>query len=124
LKDGVVFSKMTPSLIRILAAVDAFAQAFVVDVVVTSAYRNDTGGHGRGEAVDLRVADWPDDLVAAAHKFLRVRLGEDFTVLYEVTKLPTAAPLREIAFVNPKATATHLHLQLRRDLAGAWPPHV
>jgi hypothetical protein len=47
-------------------------------------------------------------------------LGPLFTVLYETPATPSDAKLGEFAYVNPKATGPHLHLQLKKGTV--YPP--
>jgi hypothetical protein len=119
---GIGLTGLQPAGLRILAVLDALAATYARDVVVTSAMRGDAGGHGRGEAIDVSVQGWPAWQILAAYQFLRVRLGTDFTVLYEVPSRSTGE-LAEIEYVSSSATAPHFHLQLKKGF-GPWPPHT
>jgi hypothetical protein len=56
--------------------------------------------------------------IVSVYNHLQEQLGPDFTVLYEVKVKPNGV-LSGIAYVNPDATAEHLHLQIRKGLV--WP---
>jgi len=121
LKAGAGFPVLAPAGIRILAALDQTAQQFGLVLLVTSGSepmgRDPADPHPLGEAVDVSVQGLtPDDIRELRNEFM-VRLGSAFTVLYET---PHPSPeLASIAYVNPKATGDHFHLQRRKGTT--WP---
>lgn len=121
LKDGVVLAPLTPALIRLLAVIDQGARLLGRDLTVTCGREAHppSDPHTLGAAIDLRAKDLPDGPAMALLQFLRAQLGAEFTVLYETpTKLTSA--LAPYAYVNPSATAVHVHMQVRKGF-GPWP---
>lgn len=119
--DRIRLSGLQPAGLRILAALDRLARSFNTDVELTSVVRSDSGGHGRGEAVDVSVRAFSDVEIASAWHWLRRELGDDFTVLYEVPTAPAGEILAPIAYVSKSATGPHFHIQLKKGF-GPWPP--
>mgnify|MGYP007100068665 CR=1 FL=1 len=107
--------------IRILAAVDSAAQLLKRDLTVTCGVEGHppTDPHTQGAALDLRTKDFLECTVLALVAALKKTLGPDFTVLYEVPSKPLGV-LASIAYVNPDATAPHVHVQLKRGF-GPYP---
>lgn len=121
-RPSVTFHRIAPAGFRILGALDAVTQVCYTDLEITSG--TDSHGlqdpHASGEAYDVSVKGLPDTTVLAIHAFLTARLGPLFTVLYEVPTAPADPALRDIAYVNPKATGPHLHIQRKKGTA--FPP--
>ncbi len=122
-KDGVKLDPMTPALARILAALDIAARWRGHDLTVTCGREGHplTDPHTRGQAIDVRVLDLSPDDVLKLFQYLRALLGDLFTILYEVPATPVNGGLKNIATVNPKATAAHFHVQVSKHV-GAYPP--
>lgn len=90
-------------------------------LVITAGTNGHTSGrHPAGEALDVSVAGLTPQQVVRLYRLLQRALGKRFTVLYEVRTRPTDQVLRTIAWINPKATAPHLHLQVKKGTA--FPP--
>lgn len=119
-KDSVDFAVIAPGGFRILAALDAATTLLGRDLVITAGTDShpQPSAHNRGEAYDVRVSDMPEGTILALLDFLRLRLGANFTVLYEAPTRPTGLLANQTS-VNPAATAPHLHLQVRKGVA--WP---
>lgn len=116
-KDGVRMDPMTPTLARLVCALDEAARMKGIDLTVTCGRDSHNLGdpHTRGTAVDVRTANFPTTaLLLATFRYLTSILGDLFTVLYEVPVRPTDEALRLICYVNPGATAAHFHIQSRR----------
>jgi hypothetical protein len=100
------------------------AQALGLVLTVTSGsegtWRLPTDPHRTGEAVDLSVAGLTDEEIRDVYGELRSRLGDAFTVLFEVREIQS--DLRDIAFHNPKATGPHIHCQRKKGTV--WPSLV
>jgi len=127
-KPGAAVARLAPAGIRILGAIDAAAHASGVVITITSGSedrgRAPSDPHMTGEAFDISVAGFTAQQVVAIYRYLRQFLNAAFTVLYEVPALPTATTiegdlLRGIAYVNPSATAPHIHIQRRKGTT--WP---
>lgn len=120
IKDGVRIDPLTPALARLIAVVDDCARTLGRSLTITCGREGHPADdpHSRGAALDLRSSGLPDAILLTLHQQLRDRLGSAFTVLYEVKTKP-AGVLGSIAYVNPDATAAHLHLQVRKGTE--WP---
>lgn len=105
----------SPAQCRMINACDTEANATAQDVIVTCAEE----GHGPNDphtlkkAFDIRTKDRSAIQVASMLSSLRLDLGSKFTVIYECPQMPTDSILRTIATVNPKATAPHIHMQVK-----------
>ena len=121
-KAGCTLDPIAPGGIRILAAVDEAAMAVGVCLTLTAGTNGHTSGrHPLGEALDLSVAGLSRDQIVGLYRYLKDRLGAAFTVLYETPTAPTPHDaLRDIATVNPLATAPHLHCQVAKGTT--FPP--
>lgn len=121
LKAGAGFPVLAPAGIRILSTIDQTAQQFGIVLTVTSGSepmgRAPTDPHPLGEAVDVSVQGLTTDEIRDLHAEFTMRLGSAFTVLYE-TPRPSAG-LADLAYVNPKATGEHFHLQRKKGTT--WP---
>lgn len=121
-KPGAEPKFIAPAGACILNALSKAAVAYGTDLEITCS----TGGHApddphtSGEAYDVSVNGVPSTDVIRRMGFLRGNLGELFTVLYETPHAPPCAELRSIAFVNPDATAPHLHVQRKKGTV--YPP--
>lgn len=130
-KSGVLFDVRTPhgaihaappAQRRMLSVCEQATEVLRKDLTITCGTDSHgvTDPHSRGTALDLRTRDLTQGQILALHKFLKDELGADFTVLYEVPEKPVGV-LGAIAYVNPKATASHIHVQVRKGYPGAWP---
>lgn len=124
LKTGVSFPVLAPAGVRILAAVDAVSRQLATDLTITSGGeargRKPTDPHSTGEAVDLSVSGLTPGQIVKLKAALEQQLGPAFTVLYETPSAPLDTALAAVAYINPDATATHVHVQRKR--ATVWPP--
>lgn len=115
---------LRPAGVRILAAIDAAAVTCGLSLTVTSAVdgqRAATDPHITGEAIDLRTIDLSEQDTLRIYWALRVKLGDAFTVLYEVPQSVPSLTLRQIEYVNPKATGPHFHIQRKKGTT--FPPY-
>ena len=121
LKAGVTLDGLSPAGIRILAACDGMAQTLKRDLTVTCGREGHqaTDPHTLGSALDLSIKDMPEATVIAFVTGLRKALGPDFTVLAEFPAKPLGV-LAAFTYVNPAATAPHVHAQLVRGF-GPYP---
>lgn len=112
---NVTFERIAPGGFRILAALDDATQTIGQDLTITAGTNDHaTGRHPLGEAFDIRSKDLDVATILRVYDVLHVRLGPLFTVLYETPTVPSDARLRPIATVNPKASAEHFHVQVKR----------
>ena len=120
-KDGVVLHPLTPALIRLLAVTDQAVRVLGRDLTVTCGREGHsvTDPHTRGEAIDIRTRDLPEGTIFTLVNWLRTALGPAWTVLYEVKEKPNGV-LASMAYVNPDASAAHVHIQPRKNTS--WPP--
>lgn len=118
MKSGVSLDGLAPAGARILSAIAEAAAVVGVDLTIT----NGTEGHGptdphtTGEAIDVRTAGLPTDVLVGLVLEVQQRLGTAFTVLYEVPS-PSAVPdprLLTVYYLNPGASASHLHIQRKK----------
>ena len=121
-KPGVRFDIIAPAGFRILAAIDALTQKLGRDVLITCGTDSHTlpDPHCKGEAYDVGVFGWSATEIESALRHMRLALGDPFTVLYEVPVRPSDPTLRPLAYVNPKATGNHFHIQ--RKMNTEYPP--
>ncbi|MCR4301781.1 MAG: hypothetical protein NUV51_09240, partial [Sulfuricaulis sp.] len=122
--DSVRFDPLTPCQALFLSILVQAAQVIRSSLVITSG-REGHGAddpHSRGEALDVRVAGLTRSQLLKLLEILKVTLAiqGDFTVLYEVRAVPTDPEVAAVAYVNPHATAPHIHLQPRKGTR--WPP--
>lgn len=119
--QSVKFDRIAPAGFKILAVLQNSTYVFDRDLVITCATEGHpaSDAHALGEAYDVRAANLPEATVLSLHKYLSTNLGPRFTVLYEVPAKP-AGVLGGIAYVNPKATAAHFHIQRRKGTT--YPP--
>lgn len=123
-KPGCRFDGLAPGGIRILGALDTVARAVGLDLVISCGTEGHAPGdpHTLGDAVDVSVHALNVDQVIVVRTQLLALLGPHFTVLYERPDHPTEPRLAAIAYVNPAATAPHLHIQVKRG--ETYPPSV
>ena len=126
LKQGVRLDGLQPAGARIFATVDNCARSLNLDQLVTCG--TDSHGpsdpHTRGVALDIGVKRFTPSVTVKVYAYLSAALGSLFTVLYETPELPLDPDLQAIATVNPKASAPHVHIQLKKGISD-WPPvHV
>ena len=110
----------TPATARLIGTLDRIAQELDIDLVVTSAAepmgRLPTDPHPRGQAIDIRTKDMPDDTILAVYSRAKALLGPLWTVLFEG---PTPHPnmkLAAVQYVHTKATGFHFHWQIKKGL--------
>ena len=122
-KPSVVLTGLQPAGVRILAAIDNCARVLQVDQTITSGMEGhgSTDPHTRGQALDVRAKDFTATVALRVYAYLLHSLGPQFTVLYECPEVPINPDLASIASVNPKASAVHFHIQLKRGTS-LWPP--
>lgn len=113
-----------PAGFRILSALDQLAASLPRDIDITSGDEGDdwraaTDPHQTREAYDISIKTWSEAQIVLAYRFLARTLGAKFTVLFEVPPGLVAGlsqPLKDIAYVNAKATGIHFHCQRRKGL--------
>jgi len=106
-KSSVRFINLTPVLAYILSAVLEADKYFPEDMVITSvndSKHSEGSAHYRDEAIDLRCNDRPYEVDMALCRFLELKLGPKFLVLYESKGTPNE----------------HIHVQLRKGQK--WSP--
>lgn len=116
------FARIAPAGFRILAALDGAAQQCQVDLEITCGTDSHAAPdpHVTGEAYDVSVQTLTPAQIGAVHAYLQGRLGGGFTVLYERPDHPVDPRLNAIAYVNPKATGPHMHIQRKKGTV--FPP--
>lgn len=123
-KLGTEFAVIAPGGFRILAALDGLSKVLGQDLIITAGTNDHTAPdpHALGEAIDISVRDLAPPQIARAKTYLEQALGTDrFTVLYEVPDQSHLDPaIAMIAYVNPHATAPHIHIQVRKGTT--YPP--
>ena len=121
-KPGVRFDVIAPAGFRILSAIDALAVKLGRDITLTCGtdFHQMPDPHCTGEAYDFGITGWSAQEIELAVRFLRLTLGDAFTVLYEVPRLPMDPTLRPLAYVNANATGPHFHIQRKKGTT--WPP--
>lgn len=114
----------TPSLARILWALQSVADEWAQDITVScGAERHDqTDPHTTGEAVDISVAGMDAFEIVTLYRNLSRALGAAF---YCQIEAPTASgikdqPLLDLLVVNARASAMHLHVQRKKNTV--YPP--
>lgn len=120
-KKGVVLHPITPALIRLIGVTDQAVRLLGRDLTITCGREGHAIGdpHTRGEAIDIRTRDLPEGTILTLFNWLKATLGSAWTVLYEVPERPHGV-LASICYVNPSASAQHIHVQPRRGTS--WPP--
>jgi len=115
-KPGVRFAVIAPAGFRILSAIVQTTQRLQMDLEITSGTDSHAppDPHASGEAVDVSVRHLTYSQIASVVATLRGILGPLFTVLYETPTAPTDSAVHAIAYVNPRATSDHLHIQKRK----------
>lgn len=124
-KPGAGIETIAPAGIRILAAIDQCARFLEIVVTITSGSeargRSALDPHMTGEAFDISVHGFSYAVMRAMVRNMKSTLGAAFTVLLEGPPMSVTPPeLKDILYVNPKATALHIHIQ--RKKATTWPP--
>lgn len=130
-KPGVTTDKLAPAGKVILAALEAESAlcqtlpgAYDVLVTCTTGEHPPADPHSKGGAMDVSVFNMPPQAVWARKQRLQMRLGAEFTVLYESPVDPPEGSIwHGNAYVNRGATAVHLHIQLKLGLnVTTWNP--
>lgn len=101
---------------RMIGGLDSVGRTMGLDLTVTCAeegHRPDDP-HTKKKAFDLRVKDLPPGVQLTLYRSLVTAMGGQFTTLYECPELPSDPLLQQIAYINPEATAPHIHLQVKR----------
>lgn len=121
-KPGVTFAPIAPAGFHILSALDTVAQLVHRDLEITSGSDSHPPDdvHALGEAYDISVQGFDAPTIAMIRAGLQQQLGDAFTVLYETPVKPSDVRLQVIAYLNPHATAPHLHVQRRNGTV--YPP--
>ena len=117
---SVVMTPRTPALDLLLSVLQQGAELLKRDLTVTCG-REGHGPddpHSKVQALDVRSRDLAEGQIVALYEFLRKTLGPKWTVLYEVPAKPKGF-LAGIAYVNPKASAQHFHIQPVKGTS--WP---
>jgi hypothetical protein len=121
-KPGVRFDVITAAGLRLLAAIVQAAVDARVDLTISCG--SDAHGpddpHTHGDAYDVSVRDLTVDQILDLRHSLQSSLRDGFTVLYETPTPPADPRLAVIAYENPRATAPHVHVQLRNGWT--YPP--
>jgi hypothetical protein len=125
LKPGATCKRPAPAGFRLLREIDTAAEALGIPLLITSGDeprgRKSTDPHMTGEAYDLSVRGLPPDQIVQLYRLLQGLLRVDqFTVLFECATAPSEPELVSIAYLNPKATGRHLHLQRKKGTV--WAP--
>lgn len=103
----------------IASALVLAAKATGLAITITSGSENcgrlPTDPHMTGEAVDLGLGAYVVSDILALKAALELAFSQltdaPFTVLYERPNAPLDARLAQIAYINPKATGPHIHIQ-------------
>ena len=121
-KSSVVLDPMTPTLARLLCAVDMTARMMGVDLTVSCGREGHgpTDPHTLGAALDISVFNLTPDLIVRSLNYMQAGLGELFYMQYEVPGTPVNGALKNIAVINPQATAPHFHVQAKKGTV--YPP--
>lgn len=121
-RDGVEFRRIAPAGFVILSALHSATRVLHLDVWITSGTEAHDAAdpHTSGEAYDVSVNRYSIEMIIELRTYLEKALGPLFTVLYEVPHAPDDVRLGSIAFVNPHATAPHLHVQRKKGTV--YPP--
>jgi hypothetical protein len=121
-KPGARWDVPTSAGVHILAALDRAAPVCRLSLEITCGTGEHPPGdpHTRGEAFDVSVAGIPPSVIVQLKTYLENILGSAFTVLYECPTTPTEPQLAPIAYINPKATGCHIHIQPKKGTT--WPP--
>lgn len=121
--DEASFSRILPAGFRILAALDNATRLIGADLTITCG----TEGHGPddphtlGEGYDVRVRGLTTPTILKLLTFLHQLLPPSyFTVLLETPTAFTDPDLVKVQYLNPHATAAHLHIQKKRGTV--YPP--
>lgn len=121
---GVGFPVLAPAGARILATLDEYCRGMDVILTVTSGSepmgRDPDDPHPRGCAVDVGLAGLTDIQIRHFNIAMRTALGPLFTVLIEAPTKEAAGSVADIAYLNPKATGLHMHIQPVKGTT--WPP--
>lgn len=121
--DGASFAVIQPAGFRILAALDNATRLLGVDLVITCGTEDHPPDdpHTHGEAYDVRVRGLTTPIILKLIAYLKQMLPSDlFTILLE-TPVPFTDPqLVPWQYLNPQATAAHLHVQKKKNTI--YPP--
>jgi len=116
--SSVRFARLHPSGIRILSALSDVSERFNIDYTITcgSEGHKSEDPHTLGKAFDVRTKDLSDVELRNLMSEMRAHLGPGFTVLYEVRSTAGLSFARAglVSLVNPKASAEHLHVQVKK----------
>lgn len=109
---SVVLDPRTAAHDHMLAALEDASALIKVDLVVTCGREGHppTDPHTRGQALDIRSRDLGEGQIWSVYDHLKRTLGPKWTVLYECKSKPKGF-LGSFAYVNPKASAAHFHVQ-------------
>ena len=115
-RPSVQFARIAPAGFQILGALVLVARQLDVDLTLTSGTDSHTGTdpHVTGEAYDVSVKGLSALTIRQVTEALREQLGGAFTVLYECPSRPADPLLADLAYVNPKASGAHWHIQRKK----------
>lgn len=116
LKDSsVTLNPIAPAGGAILAALGVAASTLQRDLVIACGTERHpaTDPHTLGEAYDVSVMGLSEAQILMLVNTLKRDLGPMFSVLYEVKVKPNGV-LASVAYLNPQATAPHLHIQRKK----------
>lgn len=123
MNDGASLDGLQAAGLRILSSADTCARVLGVRIRITCG----TEGHGpsdphsRGVGLDFGTRDLTTDQILDFVQAMQTLLPRDeFTVLLETPAPFHDGRLASVQYVNPHATAPHLHVQLRKFLT-VWP---
>lgn len=123
-KAGTRFDIIAPGGFRILSVADDVAREAGVDLEITCGTEGHAiaDPHTKGQAYDFSVYGFDVEHVLDVRARFIAKLGQLFTVLYERPDKAPDVRLAAIAYVNPLATAPHIHVQVKNGVT--YPPLV
>lgn len=121
--EGVCFGTIAPAGFRLLAALDGATRVLGVNLMIKCGTEDHppTDPHSLGKAYDVRTKDLPKPVLLKLLAYLQQVLPPaQFTILLETPVAFTDPDLARLQYLNPHATAPHLHLQLKKGTT--FPP--
>lgn len=120
---GASFAHIDPAGFRILASLDHIARLLQLPLRITCGTEDHppTDPHTLGRAYDVGIRGLePDQVLKILDALTALLPRAEFTVLLETPTPFTDPRLANVQYLNPHATACHLHVQLRKGL-DQWP---
>lgn len=119
-KAGCTFDRIASAGFVILSAIQRASNMIGADLEITAGTNDHVAPdpHYTGEAYDVSVANLSDAELSALLVWLRSTLVADlFTVLFEAPEERLASDARQalVDYVNPEASAPHVHIQRKKD---------